>query len=470
LDSGIQSAVKKEYIPYGHVAAVTKVLKEGTISSGDVIDNVLNVAGDGFSGYAAGAGGGVRRVGGGSRTKALNSIQLIRCRRTLGANCVQPARYRSTGAGPISGYLDKLKYSPIPGSNLPHLPPGSIPVAPDVAPAVAPDVAPDIAPEEAPDMAPGLAPELAPEVVPELAPEVVPELAPEVVPELAPEVVPELAPEVVPESAPAVAPNALWSSTINRFRILRTAYIPRDRSSGSNINQELPQDKPGDEQPEEKPENEQSEGNLEDVQKKEEPEDEQKKTNRVCNSQPQIPNRNQQTMRDCVGKEVGQTCSVWCDANYSPNKREVKCVDGTGRKGEGKWNIDGALCIHQEPVECRDEDNKSVDWFIMYKLPNAAIQNGLIPKNGQTFLFMSERADDNIGGGNDADDPPSNWKHMDWKPLVNTLAPIRQEQSEGERPQNRNTNGNLVYAIYSDQPPGKKPPDGFAHAKGNGSL
>jgi hypothetical protein len=297
-----------------------------------------------------------------------------------------------------------------------------------------------------------------------------------------------------PGMSPVVAPNYLWFATINRFRSSADAYLPRGESSDSKINEELLEDKLGDEQaegkvkgeqeeeperqqPEKEQEDEQPEGQPEDKQNKENPEDEQldekledeqKKHNRkkkACIRQPQIRNRDKRAMKDCIGKKVGQTCAVRCDANYLPSKGEVKCVDGADMQGNGKWNLDGASC--EAEVVCRDNNNNPVDFFILYKLAkNAPVKDGQMKRNGQNFLFMSEGAENVTGDGNDSSD--SYWKHTGWEPLENTLAPIRrQEQMEEARRQNRNTNGNLVYAMYSNRPPGAKEHSGFAHAKGD---
>jgi hypothetical protein len=116
LVSGVESAIKNEYIPYGHVAAATEEVQEGTMSTGDVFYNVLNVGGDSQSGYTAGAGSGVGLgdciiSNGTSNLSRISSTRsLIRFPRSQSANYAQtaPSSTKFRSAGLTGGYPNKI--------------------------------------------------------------------------------------------------------------------------------------------------------------------------------------------------------------------------------------------------------------------------------------------------------------------------------------------------------------------------
>jgi hypothetical protein len=176
----------------------------------------------------------------------------------------------------------------------------------------------------------------------------------------------------------------------------------------------------------------------------------------VCKSQPEIENRDEALMEGCVGTEAGDTCSVQCADNYSPTKKEVKCVDaGKTGEDEGTWFIDGASCVDKEHVICRDEKNEPVNWSILYRLPQKSpVTGGAFENKEDNFLFISDKMD-------------HNWIHVQWEPLDNTLAPIRKEHKKAI---NDNDNDKLVYVMYSDQAPDSKVVGDQAHAKGKQIL
>jgi len=96
--TGIESAVKKEYVPHGIVRSVTNAVQGDDISSGDAFDMVMNIIGDGAVGLA---GGGKivikaikpkpnKKTSKASKPKPINKSQPKKhtiCKRTPGGPC-----------------------------------------------------------------------------------------------------------------------------------------------------------------------------------------------------------------------------------------------------------------------------------------------------------------------------------------------------------------------------------------------
>ncbi|XP_033878301.1 deoxyribonuclease-2-alpha-like isoform X2 [Acipenser ruthenus] len=95
-------------------------------------------------------------------------------------------------------------------------------------------------------------------------------------------------------------------------------------------------------------------------------------------------------------------------------------------------------------VSCKNEKGASVDWFILYKLPNDKKGSGL------KYLYMDESSNGWIFGKNNINDSGS--------AVAQTLEPLFKYVE-------RKTEG-FGYLLYNDQPPTNKvPASSFGHSK-----
>jgi len=189
-----------------------------------------------------------------------------------------------------------------------------------------------------------------------------------------------------------------------------------------------------------------------------------------CVSIPNIKDSNENQMATCTGKEVGESCRVYCKSNFHPTTEEINCV----LKGPStaEWDSKGVHCF--PTVDCRDHHNNVVDWFIAYILNPKGSQeqkNDIIPiedinfeeliiGEDQSFLFKSSRTPENVSWYENTA-AGSDWLHATFKSLQYTLAPIKnykdEQLSEDDDPQ-------LEYFVYNDQ---SVHPDDNANAKGS---
>lgn len=113
--------------------------------------------------------------------------------------------------------------------------------------------------------------------------------------------------------------------------------------------------------------------------------------------------------------------------------------------------IVNAILTGVEPqLQCRDEENQPVDWFVMYKIPKISQSSNPLIKNGEAYIYMT------------SDNADSGWKVSKKSISSNTsipgytLAPLYPE-----------TNSNsILWTLYNDDAPNKSASGYYGHTKG----
>lgn len=99
---------------------------------------------------------------------------------------------------------------------------------------------------------------------------------------------------------------------------------------------------------------------------------------------------------------------------------------------------------------CKDEDNRNVDWYVLYKLPKVSESSNSVIRNGLAYLYMTSNTVD------------KGWqlstKKISAKNSIpgNTLAPLYND-SEASK---------TFWILYNDDPPNRPINGKYGHAKG----
>ncbi|GJQ82853.1 putative deoxyribonuclease II [Trypoxylus dichotomus] len=100
-------------------------------------------------------------------------------------------------------------------------------------------------------------------------------------------------------------------------------------------------------------------------------------------------------------------------------------------------------------LQCVDHNNNNVDWYVLYKLPHMKKANGSkFVRSGFAYTFITSSS---VNSWKLSSIPIASLNSI----LALTLLPLYSD----------NVN-DLIYILYNDQPPNKKPNDNKGHAKG----
>ncbi|XP_015596769.1 plancitoxin-1 [Cephus cinctus] len=100
-------------------------------------------------------------------------------------------------------------------------------------------------------------------------------------------------------------------------------------------------------------------------------------------------------------------------------------------------------------LECRDDNNKPIDWYVAYKIPKMSDSSNPLIRQGVAYLYMT------------SDSSSSGWqlssKDISSKDSIAgyTLSPLY-----------KNENSSDLWILYNDQPPNKAPATKYGHTKG----
>ncbi|EZA50029.1 hypothetical protein DMN91_006039 [Ooceraea biroi] len=106
--------------------------------------------------------------------------------------------------------------------------------------------------------------------------------------------------------------------------------------------------------------------------------------------------------------------------------------------------------VNTAAPRCRDENNRVVDWYVLYKLPKVSHSSNPTIKSGLAYLYMTNNTVD------------KGWqlsaKNISAKNSMpgNTLTPLYND-SEAEK---------LFWLLYNDDPPNRPSSGKYGHAKG----
>lgn len=107
------------------------------------------------------------------------------------------------------------------------------------------------------------------------------------------------------------------------------------------------------------------------------------------------------------------------------------------------FSLIGANCL-----QCVDETNNNVDWYVLYKIPRGNHNNKLV-KNGEAYLYMSSNSMGSWKLSNLSVNSSLSFLGNSLKPLYNTKK-----------------NKQLLHILYNDEPPTKHPNLKKGHTKG----
>ncbi|XP_012152333.1 deoxyribonuclease II [Megachile rotundata] len=106
--------------------------------------------------------------------------------------------------------------------------------------------------------------------------------------------------------------------------------------------------------------------------------------------------------------------------------------------------------IHSDKLQCRDENNLPVDWYVLYKLPKVSESSNALIRDGLAYLYITNVT---IGTG---------WR-LSTRPIGSsdsipgmTLAPIYSDVNEN----------NSLWILYNDSPPDATYVANYGHTKG----
>ncbi|XP_025155178.1 plancitoxin-1 isoform X2 [Harpegnathos saltator] len=110
----------------------------------------------------------------------------------------------------------------------------------------------------------------------------------------------------------------------------------------------------------------------------------------------------------------------------------------------------GCNTVNARTLQCRDENNQPVDWYVLYKLPKVHESSIPIIRDGLAYLYITN---DTVDKG---------WqlssKEISAENSIpgNTLAPLYDDSKAA----------NIFWALYNDDPPDKSANGKYGHAKG----
>lgn len=106
---------------------------------------------------------------------------------------------------------------------------------------------------------------------------------------------------------------------------------------------------------------------------------------------------------------------------------------------------------YQESIQCVDEENNAVDWYVIYKLPKMKAADNILISNGLAYLYMTSNAS---------------------KGWILSSKPINSTDSLPGRTMSQlydscsNQNSSLLWLIYNDEPVNSTSSFDLGHTKG----
>ncbi|KAG7197855.1 hypothetical protein KM043_001666 [Ampulex compressa] len=108
------------------------------------------------------------------------------------------------------------------------------------------------------------------------------------------------------------------------------------------------------------------------------------------------------------------------------------------------------MCRSENELQCRDENNLPVDWYVLYKLPKIAQSSNSVIRKGLAYLYITNNT---VDFGWQLSRASINMKNST---PGNTLAPFYDDARQG----------NKLWMLYNDNPPNRGPSAKYGHTKG----
>ncbi|XP_012275378.1 plancitoxin-1 [Orussus abietinus] len=102
-----------------------------------------------------------------------------------------------------------------------------------------------------------------------------------------------------------------------------------------------------------------------------------------------------------------------------------------------------------DDIQCKNEDNQPVDWYVLYKIPKISHSTNPLIKEGHAYLYMTSES---VNKG--------------WQLSANNISTKDSIPGYTLAPLYKGMDNSILWMLYSDQPPNRTPSAKYGHAKG----